>query len=468
MLQKALELCGEARGLGGAILAALEKQDGEQLALLRSTHEVGLLESIRALKQKSVEEAEASLAGLLKSRESAELRATLLRESGANQRGRAEEPGQAGGKQAPAAGCGDRGDARRRSCHVHSIVISERAARSAGRTSAALAKPSRLPSGHARRTSRYEANKSGTMAGYDRRLEDWKFQADLAKKEIEQLDKQIIAAEIRKQIAAGRSRRTTSSRSPRRRRSRSSSSSSSPTSSSTASWSRSWRPCTSRPTRWPTSSRCRPQSAFYQELGPDEQGIPAFIKPDNWDSLKKGLLAGDLLQLQLRQMEAAHMAANTRELEITKHVSLFQLDPAALLELRATGSCEFHLPEVLFAMDFAGHYYRRIKAVRITIPCIVGPYANVSATLSLIGSWTRRSTDLSDAEQPVQDLVAAPQTAIATSSANRDGGAFELNFNDPRYLPFEGAGAISSWQLELPSAHPPVRLRRRSPMWSCT
>ena len=28
---------------------------------------------------------------------------------------------------------------------------------------------------------------------------------------------------------------------------------------------------------------------------------------------------------------------------------------------------------------------------------------------------------------------------------------FELNFNDPRYLPFEGAGAISSWRLELPS-----------------
>lgn len=27
---------------------------------------------------------------------------------------------------------------------------------------------------------------------------------------------------------------------------------------------------------------------------------------------------------------------------------------------------------------------------------------------------------------------------------------FELNFKDERYLPFEGAGVISSWQLELP------------------
>jgi hypothetical protein len=27
---------------------------------------------------------------------------------------------------------------------------------------------------------------------------------------------------------------------------------------------------------------------------------------------------------------------------------------------------------------------------------------------------------------------------------------FRLDFNDLRYLPFEGAGAISSWHLELP------------------
>jgi hypothetical protein len=103
-------------------------------------------------------------------------------------------------------------------------------------------------------------------------------------------------------------------------------------------------------------------------------------------------------------------------------------------------------------MDFAGHYYRRIKAVRLTIPCIVGPYTNVSATLRLSNSWTRRNTDLSDANQPVEDIVDAPQTAIAMSSANQDGGTFELNFNDPRYLPFEGAGAISSWSLELPAS----------------
>ena len=107
------------------------------------------------------------------------------------------------------------------------------------------------------------------------------------------------------------------------------------------------------------------------------------------------------------------------------------------------------MPEVLFAMDFPNHYFRRIKAVRVTIPCVVGPYANVNATLNLTESWIRSASDAAADLEPVTGL---PQSSIATSSAKEDGGAFELAFNDPRYLPFEGAGAISSWRLELPTA----------------
>jgi hypothetical protein len=51
------------------------------------------------------------------------------------------------------------------------------------------------------------------------------------------------------------------------------------------------------------------------------------------------------------------------------------------------------------------------------------------------------------------DNVAAVQY-IATSSGVNDGGLFEMNLHDERYLPFERAGAISIWQLEFPSAYP--------------
>jgi hypothetical protein len=42
-----------------------------------------------------------------------------------------------------------------------------------------------------------------------------------------------------------------------------------------------------------------------------------------------------------------------------------------------------------------------------------------------------------------------PVTSIATSTGQNDAGMFEFNFRDERYLPFEGAGAISDWQIEL-------------------
>ena len=46
------------KALGAALLAALEKRDAEALALLRSTHEIRLLEAVREVKEQQVEEAE--------------------------------------------------------------------------------------------------------------------------------------------------------------------------------------------------------------------------------------------------------------------------------------------------------------------------------------------------------------------------------------------------------------------------
>ena len=66
MLQKATELCNDVKALGAALLSALEKKDGEELALLRSTHEVELLKAIRETKKQQIEEARETLSGLLK------------------------------------------------------------------------------------------------------------------------------------------------------------------------------------------------------------------------------------------------------------------------------------------------------------------------------------------------------------------------------------------------------------------
>ncbi|MGH9960057.1 MAG: hypothetical protein ACREBC_23530 [Pyrinomonadaceae bacterium] len=41
--------------------------------------------------------------------------------------------------------------------------------------------------------------------------------------------------------------------------------------------------------------------------------------------------------------------------------------------------------------------------------------------------------------------------AIVTSTGQNESGLFETNLRDERYLPFEGSGIVSEWQLELPA-----------------
>jgi hypothetical protein len=138
-----------------------------------------------------------------------------------------------------------------------------------------------------------------------------------------------------------------------------------------------------------------------------------------------------------------------RSLEVDQAFSLNQLDPAALVTLRETGECTFAIPEVYCDLHYPGQYKRRIKGVRLTIPCITGPYVNVGATLSLSRSWLRASP-LPNA--PLLEVPPARSTMIATSSGQADSGVFEVSFRDERYMPFEGQGVIGEWRLSLPRA----------------
>ena len=74
MLQKAVEFCSDVRSLGGALLAALANEDAEELALLRASHEKQVVESIQQIREKQVDEAMETVAGLEKSKALAEAR----------------------------------------------------------------------------------------------------------------------------------------------------------------------------------------------------------------------------------------------------------------------------------------------------------------------------------------------------------------------------------------------------------
>lgn len=195
-----------------------------------------------------------------------------------------------------------------------------------------------------------------------------------------------------------------------------------------------------------------------------ERGIdPAsanFIAFGYWNANRNGLLAGENLLLGLKQLESAYHDTRGYDFEITRHVSLRQLNPLSLFDLRENASCEFVIPELLFDMDFPGHYHRLIRTVSLSIPCVVGPYSSVSCTLRLLNSEYRFDPTpgdkssypkSSDSDDPRFRVASTPITSIAVSTAQADSGLFEVNFRDERYMPFEGAGATSKWRLELPS-----------------
>ncbi|KAK1958584.1 hypothetical protein LY78DRAFT_726532 [Colletotrichum sublineola] len=174
-----------------------------------------------------------------------------------------------------------------------------------------------------------------------------------------------------------------------------------------------------------------------------------------WDAAHDGLLSAEHLLLDLKRLESSYLDFK-HDFEITKTVSLRQIDPLALLNLRIKGKATFSLSENLFDTDFPGHYMRRIRSVAVTIPAIVGPTTGINASLQLTGHQYRISSNVSkSADYAAQNRDSFRTdnisiSAIAISSGSQDPGVFELAFSGPKYMPFEGAGAISSWRLELP------------------
>ena len=203
------------------------------------------------------------------------------------------------------------------------------------------------------------------------------------------------------------------------------------------------------------------QGALDYVLGADPDRPGAFVQFGYWDSLKKGLLAGDGLTADLRRMEAFYLDTNRRQFELSEILSLAAIDPMALVQLRTTGSCSVTLDEWLYDLDHPGHYQRRLRAVAMSVPCVTGPYTNVNATLTLTGNGVRLIDDpggdygdplvTDDARRFAAENV--PVTMIATSHGRADHGVFNIRSDDDRYLPFEGAGAVSKWAIALKKEH---------------
>ncbi|MEU6778308.1 hemopexin repeat-containing protein [Nonomuraea angiospora] len=203
------------------------------------------------------------------------------------------------------------------------------------------------------------------------------------------------------------------------------------------------------------------ERAYQYERGVSE----SYIQPVYWESRRAGLLAGEALSVDLERLGGAYTASDERGLEITKRISLLQLDPMAVLALKNDGRCEFALSEELYDRDFPGHYRRCVKTVSVVFSGPEGPI-DVNAVLTQTGHKTVLEADAKAVRYLLDGKGEAPASvrsdwrpsqriALSDTEEGRDNnGLFELRFDDERYLPFEGTGAVSTWRMEITGRRP--------------
>lgn len=519
LVQKATEIVQEVKSLGNNLLSTMEKEDGEKLAILRAKHERVVMEMVEHVKYGQLQEAIKSKEGLLQSLALAVQRYTyyerqlgkksdeienaipeleeLDKESLDKMKFAMEEPevatsdinidiaqdlGGSGGKiissheKLEIAKLSEARDLNEEAATKEQIaaglsLIPEIGVDfhfwgMGGRFSfggSALSRGMSFWASFAKTDAdekTYESGNSSRINSYTRREQDWAFQSNLAAGEISQIFKQIRAAEIRQAVAEQelknhRQQMKHAEEIEHFLNEDGTEKTGKKTNKALYAWmKREVKGLYGQCFQFAFDIAKKAERALQHELGNPELSYLKF----GYLAGKEGLLAGEKLNLDIKRMEMAYHELNQREYELTKHVSLLQVDPLALIKLRTTGLCTVRLPEALFDMDGPGHYFRRIKTVAMSIPCVTGPYASINCTLTLLKSSIRKTQILrdgvyarEDAEDNRFDDYFGSLQSIVTSSAQNDSGLFETNLRDERYLPFENSGVIGEWQLQLPA-----------------
>ncbi|MDM0069626.1 neuraminidase-like domain-containing protein [Variovorax sp. J31P207] len=479
LLQRALETAGEVRAFGGELLVAFEKGDAEFLAAMRARHERQLLNLTEEIRRMEFREADWQVQALQKSKQAAQARrqnyADLIanglipKEQGYENLTGVSMSTRAAGNVVEAVGqvmnlipditIGAAGIASS-PVNVNQLPIGTKLAHAFSAAARILYTVADITG--------TQAGLSLTEGGWDRREADWVFQVTVLDIEIQQIERQILAAERRRDSAL----RQLNNLAQQKQQAAEIQDFLRDKFTNHALYLFLQQETAALHRQMYDIAWCwarQAQRAFQLER---ELTTQTYLPQNIWDGLHEGLLAGERLSTAMRAMEKAYFDQNRREQELVTRLSLRLDFPLAFLQLKATGACEIEIPEWRLDREYPGHYLRRIKAVSLTIPCVAGPYTGVHCKLTLLSSATRVEPTLLDIEdccpgectcgccdrQRYESIKVDPRIvkrygateAIATSTGQNDAGLFELNFRDERKLPFEYEGAHSRWRIELP------------------
>lgn len=455
MLDRAKQFTGMVSGLGAALLSALEKRDAGTLEMLRLRHEQAVIGQTIDMKSMFVNEAELQIAAQEQSRQSAQSRLAhygKLLDEGLSVAEVVSLATMTAANVFQTVG----GTIRSLSGAAHLVpnagspFAMTYGGREIGSSLDSFSSAMDIIAG----TLSFASTLSSVIAGYERRAQEWVLQKTVAGFEVAQIDAQIDAARIR--LDALKRDVRISSLSLAQNQEIEKLLTAKFTSVELYNW------LVSRLSslyfqayKLALDLSMAAQRAYQFEADSDV----SFLGSAYWDAGRRGLTAGEGLQLGLSAMEQSYYAGNRRRLIVEKSISLWQLDPLALLDLRRKGTCVFDLSELLFDYDYPGHYCRKIERVQVTIPAVVGPYQNVHGSLTQMSSLILTSPDpntlrwlLGKDAKPTMSALRMNWRAgqqIALSRGSQD-GVISSAPGDERYLPFEGTGVVSSWRLDLP------------------
>lgn len=465
MLSRAIDYTRETISLGKDLLSSIEKQESEAFSLLKNKHEAQILDIVNVSKINAVEDAKNQIEGL-----------KILKANINNRKSYYDSLNKTGKIQAEL----------NQLSHLNKAMIHQEEAfvssliglyltmipnttigisGFSGSPVSTFTLGGSLFSGQLNAISgmfgqlsgiqQSKSSKSGIKGGWERRAQEWQLQIQQAEKELEKVEKDIISAEIR--LAMAENDLKNHELQMEHNQEVFAFMEDKFTNEQLYAWMKGQLSSLYHNAYTEAFDLAKQAEKTYQfEL---DDAKTTFISLGKWDSLKRGLTAGEHLLKELKTMEKSYMENDKRKFEMKTNISLMSVAPEALLSLKDGGSCSFNIPEAIFDLQAPGQYKRRIKSVSVTIPAVTGPYNNIHCKLTLTGSKYRKNTVATGAGDYGYTGINDPRfihnptasESIMTSGAQNDSGLFEFNFNSEKYLPFEGAGAISDWSLELPS-----------------
>jgi hypothetical protein len=455
--QKATEYTEFAARLADKLQSALEKHDAAVLTELRESHQKELLKKTRLIRRMNIKDAEIYLQQVERNKESIEYRQEYYAGRPkviSGEREEVEKNKQAFGFDIMAQAI-DTLTAALSVIPQFGVIAGPGGGATTDFGGQHLAQAGRAIASGARLGAsilRHESYLAGVSANRQRRYDDWQFQAKSATKELRQVEQQILSAMLRINIAEQELENIELQLEQ----------------SEIVIDVLKKQFSNEEFYEWQVREVMKLyRNAYYAAFDMAKRAEAAYlrdtmrrddriIEAGNWSSERKGLGGTEKLLLQLKQLDESYWLNINPVNQVSKRLSIsLALNlPEQLAELKTFGECNLDIKGFIFDVHWPDHYFRRVKSVSITIPCIKGPYHPINARLILTKSNIRTKADTVSYEDNndnyYNNFNNVFRTFAETNDATQDTGRLQFDDGNRLLNAFEGAGLDDShWKLQL-------------------